>query len=162
METETIDLINDYDGSLDNNDFLEYTDGLTDENYENYINDYDSSLDNNDFLEYTDGLDENYENYINDYDGSLDNNDILEYTDGLTDENYENYSSYNEIINIKTLNEKYPLINWKLYFEKIFEFLDIEIPIDYESIISAENDFKYEYRCLEEIDKNDLIYYIEW
>jgi len=106
-------------------------------------------------------------NYINDYDDSLDKRDISEYTDGLMDENYEgyeydDYDDSNEIINIKTLNEKYPLINWKLYFEKRFESLGIEIPINDESIISEEKDFKYVYKCLEEIDKNDLIYYIEW
>jgi len=67
-------------------------------------------------------------NYINDYDESLDNNDVFEYTEGLIDENYENYDNYensNEIIDIKTLNEKYPLINWKLYFEKLFGYYGI-------------------------------------
>ena len=104
-------------------------------------------------------------NYINNYDSPLDNNDFLEYTEGLLDENYESYDYYKdsiEVINIKTLNEKYPLINWKLYFEKRFESIGIEIPINDESLISAEKDFKYIYKCLEEIDKNDLIYYIEW
>jgi len=125
----------------------------------NYINEYNSPLDNNDFLEYTEGLiDENYE-YT---EGLIDEN--YEYTEGLIDENYESYDYYEdfmEVINIKTLNEKYPLINWKLYFEKRFESIGIEIPINDESLISEEKNFKYLYKYLEEIDRNDLVYYIE-
>jgi len=104
-------------------------------------------------------------NYINDYDESLDNNDVFEYTEGLIDENYENYDNYensNEIIDIKTLNEKYPLINWKLYFEKLFGYYGIEISISDELMVSVENDFIYLHKFFEEINNNDLMNYIEW
>jgi len=118
--------------------------------------------------DYEDEMETENINYINDYDESLDNNDVFEYTEGLIDENYENYDDYDnyensdEIINIKTLNEKYPLINWKLYFEKLFGYYGIEISISDELMVSVENDFIYLHKFFEEINNNDLMNYIEW
>jgi len=100
-------------------------------------------------------------NYINDYDESLDNNNVFEYIDENYD-NYENYENSNEIIDIKTLNEKYPLINWKLYLKKIFEYYGIEISISDELMVSVKKDFIYLHKFLEEINNNDLMNYIEW
>jgi len=109
--------------------------------------------------------DYNYDDfdYDNDYDYNYDNTDYL-FDEQNTDYEYEHdmsfYGSY--LIDIKTLNEKYPLINWKLYFEKIFEFYGIEIPITEELPVYEDESLKYIFKYLEEINTEDLSIYIEW
>ena len=74
----------------------------------------------------------------------------------FTEFEYENYE------NIKSFDEKYPLIDWKLYLEKRFKFYDIEIPINDELLIKEFIEFEPLYKCLTEIENEDLINYIEW
>jgi len=63
---------------------------------------------------------------------------------------------------IKELNENYPLINWKLFFEKLFKSNDIEIPVSEEMTVEESVDFKVFYKYLKEINKDDIAHYIEW
>jgi len=104
--------------------------------------------------------------YYNDYEKSTDYIDNSSSTEGLNFEDNFDDNSYmdnnDNIVNIRTLNEKYPLINWKLYFEKRFEFYNIEIPINEESIIYESETFKYFYNYYKDINNNDLANYIEW
>ena len=98
--------------------------------------------------------------YNNDYDNDMNYNDFYENYDNFNIDDLLNNDSIN--VNIKTLNEKYPLINQKLYFEKRFELYGIEVSISEESIVDEELEFKYTYEFLKEINKNDLANYIEW
>jgi len=66
------------------------------------------------------------------------------------------------LIDINTLNEKYPLINWKLYFEKRFEFYDLEVSITEESPVYEDDTLKYLFKYLDKINTKDLANYIEW
>jgi len=98
--------------------------------------------------------------YNNDYDNDMNYNDFYENYDNFNIDDLFNNNNNN--VSIKTLNEKYPLINWKLYFEKRFELYGIEVSISEESIVDEELEFKYTYEFLKEINKNDLANYIEW
>jgi len=99
------------------------------------------------------------------------NDDNFEYNSSeptYYDDDYENYdysfeeSPFEIVTNIKSFDEKYPLIDWKLYLEKRFKFYDIEIPINDELLIKEFIEFEPLYKCLTEIENEDLINYIEW
>jgi len=74
----------------------------------------------------------------------------------FTEFEYENYE------NIKSFNEKYPLIDWKLYFEKVFEYYNIEISINEELMMEGDNEFEYLYEIINKIENKDMINYLEW
>eukprot|EP00833_Pecoramyces_ruminatium_P017228 jgi/Orpsp1_1/1191260/evm.model.d7180000084513.1 len=98
-------------------------------------------------------------NYNNDYNDEI---DLTMNTESLNDD-MDDVIIEDSITNIKSFNEKYPLINWKLYLEKRFELFNIETQITEESsLIKEDNDFKYLYKYLNEINNNDLANYIEW
>jgi len=67
-----------------------------------------------------------------------------------------------EINTIDTLNEKYPLINWDLYFEKRFEFYGFKNPFIENTVFNGYTDFKYVYDIIKDIDYEDLVRYAEW
>jgi len=71
-------------------------------------------------------------------------------------------SSY-EIISVKTLNEMYPNINWKLYIEEVFKSVDINDVITDETEVYLQNKKYFEKlnRILAEIDGETLSYYFE-
>jgi predicted metalloendopeptidase len=108
-------------------------------------------------------------NYYDSYDDYY-SDDEYEYTQEIINElNNDSEYEYNEneefssdklIISIKDFNEKYPLINWKLYFEKVFEKYGIAITD--ESLISEESNFKYVYEFLKETDNKDITNFLEW
>jgi len=74
-------------------------------------------------------------------------------------ENYKEMADYNE--NINRLNEKYPLINWNLYFKKRLENSSLNESIKYLLMNAEINSDILDY-ISNEVDLNDLINYCEW
>jgi len=74
------------------------------------------------------------------------------------------FLSSSEIISLKTLNEMYPNINWKLYLEEVFKSVDINDVITDETEISLMNKKYIENlnRILAETDGETLSYYFEF
>jgi len=121
------------------------------------------------------------EYYTNDYNitetesypTSYDFMDIEEYP---TDFNYMDNEEYpttmiyeediNDIINnldkINDINEKFPYINWKLYFEKRFEFYGIEKSFIEKLLFVIDIKPEVLKDIIEELDIKDLINYSEW
>eukprot|EP00833_Pecoramyces_ruminatium_P009413 jgi/Orpsp1_1/1183445/evm.model.c7180000085240.1 len=93
----------------------------------------------------------------NDYDDDF-------YEDEYPTDDY-NYELPKISISVKNLNEEYPLINWKLYLEKILEFYGIHDPVNDELLVKSSNDTFLFLKKLEEkmneINIDDLIPYFE-
>jgi len=89
--------------------------------------------------------------------------DYYEYNTETGQTNYYEENDYNNYeSNIKTLNEKYPLIDWNLYFEKIFEYYDIKVTFNEESIVIDDDGFENVYEIMSKANSKDLINYFEW
>jgi len=71
---------------------------------------------------------------------------------------------YNKEQTINSLNRKYPFINWKKYFENIYEYFGIngQITDKYVIVNTAPKYFKYLNKLLKETSPETLIYYAEW
>jgi len=67
-------------------------------------------------------------------------------------------------VTINELNQKYPFINWSLYFEKRYSGLGINNPFNDESIISdiTPNFLRRLNLILNDTNIDTLVYYIEW
>ncbi|OUM58061.1 hypothetical protein PIROE2DRAFT_64650 [Piromyces sp. E2] len=97
-----------------------------------------------------------YNDYNNDNYNDDDNPLFTEVFQNDIENNYED-----KLLNkMEDFNEKYPLINWKLYFEKRFEQYGLEIPVNKELFIKESRNFSYLYKFLNEIDSEDLANYI--
>jgi len=146
---------------------------FTDENMETYNTEslFTESLFTDESMETynTEFTDENTEIYGIDnenidmkYDEDGNNENDHELENMTTEEILENYkemADYNE--NINRLNEKYPLINWNLYFKKRLENSSLNESIKYLLMDAEINSDILDY-ISNEVDLNDLINYCEW
>jgi len=146
---------------------------FTDENMETYNTEslFTESLFTDESMETynTEFTDENTEIYGIDnenidmkYDEDGNNENDHELENMTTEEFLENYkemADYNE--NINRLNEKYPLINWNLYFKKRLENSSLNESIKYLLMNAEINSDILDY-ISNEVDLNDLINYCEW
>ncbi|OUM59520.1 hypothetical protein PIROE2DRAFT_14929 [Piromyces sp. E2] len=156
--------------NYNNNDFNNDNYNNNDFNNDNYNNDnYNNDNYNNDNYNNDNYNNDNYnnDNYNNNdfnndnYNNDNYNNDNSLFTEVLQNDFGDDYED-KSLNKIEDFNEKYPLINWKLYFEKRFEQYGFEIPINKELFIKENNDFNYLYKYLNEIDSEDLTNYIIW
>jgi len=82
--------------------------------------------------------------------------------------NYENDENEDNLtykpITLKSLNEKYPNINWKLYLEERFEVIDMKeyVRDDLKVVLSNEAYIDKLNKILNEVDTEALSYYLEW
>jgi len=79
-------------------------------------------------------------------------------------ESTDNKSGDNNRLNIKELNEKYPFMNWDLYFKQLLEFFDLDINIKDRILVSVKDSLFYEnlHDIINESNADDIIYFIEW
>jgi len=82
----------------------------------------------------------------------------------IDNESTDNKSEDNNRLNIKKLNEKYPFMNWDLYFKQLLEFFDLDINIKDRILVSVKDSLFYEnlHDIINESNADDIIYFIEW